>query len=654
MLNKHQAAAVRHLNTPLLVLSGAGCGKTRVIVEKMLHIVNSHFCQPDHLYAITFTNKAAKEMQQRLAKRYVQADLINISTFHALGLRLLKSEVKHTGLLPGFSILDPSECTQIIQELVPKGLKKNVVYDIQWQISDWKNAGLKPADATSNNPLNQDIYRRYLEYMQSINAVDFDDLIAMSLWLLQGNETVRKRWQNQVSYLLVDEYQDTNACQYQLIKQLTANNQGLTCVGDDDQSIYGWRGARPENLQLLANDFPTLEVVKLEQNYRSTSTILKAADAVVQHNPHPFKKTIWSDLGEGDLIDLSSHDSIEEEAEHIATAIHFSIQHNHHQAGDYGILYRSNRQARTIEQALRRFNIPYHISGGRSFFDYTEIKDLMAYLRLLTNPFDNAAFLRVINTPRRGIGMQTVKHIAHSAKLSNRSFFHFISQAKLDEHFEPRMAAKLHDFQRMIANFCQSKLTADVILSQLLNQTDYLNWVEHNTANQVAKVNKRKLITDFVRWVNAICKNKPTDLEELVSYLTLQTDSNDDDTQGVALMTLHAAKGLEFNQVFLIGIEEGLLPHSSSLEEAEDQSEALAEERRLMYVGMTRAQNKLTISYVKKRKSKHPTQQQTSTGPSRFIDEIPAEFMMAPDNPAHKAKTKQNFAALKAQLNQNP
>ncbi|KAA3638300.1 MAG: ATP-dependent DNA helicase Rep [Proteobacteria bacterium] len=652
MLNQAQAAAVRHLSSPLLVLSGAGCGKTRVIVEKMLHIMATGFCPPEQLYAITFTNKAAKEMQQRLAQRYQHADLIHVSTFHALGLRLLKTEVKHTALHAGFSILDPSECIQVLQELVPKGLKKQVLYDIQWQISDWKNAGIKPTDVSSRNPLNQDIYRRYLSYMSSINAVDFDDLIAMSLWLLQGNEVVRQRWQNKVAYLLIDEYQDTNACQYQLIKQLTADNQALTCVGDDDQSIYGWRGARPENLQLLAADFATLKVVKLEQNYRSTSHILKAADAVVQHNPHPYMKTIWSNLGEGDLIDINCFDSVEEEAEHIATAIHYSIKQGHHQAADYGILYRSNRQARTIEQALRHHHIPYHISGGRSFFDYIEIKDIMAYLRLLTNPHDNTAFLRIINTPRRGIGMQTVKQIAQLANQSNRSFFQFIAQAKLSNHFEARTADKLQAFHHMINDFMHSQLPANQLIHRLISHIDYHNWVQHNTANQVAKSNKRKLITDFLRWVDAICQNNSTDLTDLVSQLTLQTDHNDDGSNGVALMTLHAAKGLEFKRVFMIGVEEGLLPHANSLEEAEDKNQALAEERRLMYVGMTRAQHKLTISYVNKRKRRQDYDRPIY-GPSRFIEEIPEQFVMAPNSPAQKTKNKQHFAALKAQLNHN-
>lgn len=649
MLNQHQDAAVRHLCSPLLVLSGAGCGKTRVIVEKMLHIVNSGFCDPENLYAITFTNKAAREMQQRLSQRYQQSSLIHISTFHALGLHLLKTEVKHTNLHSGFSILDPSECNRILQDLVPRGLKKQLVYELQWQISEWKNAGLKPADVYSQNPLNRAIYQRYIDYMNSINAVDFDDLIARSLWLLQDNESIQQRWQKKIAYLLVDEYQDTNACQYQLIKALTAHHRGLTCVGDDDQSIYGWRGARPENLALLADDFEDLTLIKLEQNYRSTATILKAADAVVQNNPHPFSKTIWSDLGEGELIDIRTFDSAQQEAEQIASDIQFALQNGHHSAGDYGILYRSNRQARLLEQALRRQQIPYHISGGRSFFDYTEIKDLMAYLRLLANPQDNTAFLRIINTPRRGLGMQTIKHIAERAGQTQKPFFAFISQTKLSHHFEARVAQKLQAFQQMMSGLMQSKQSAEKIFAQLINHIDYLNWAQHNTANQAAKITKRKLITDFMRWIDALCAHKHVSVDDLVGFLSLQNEPDENSKTGVALMTLHAAKGLEFEQVYMIGVEEGLLPHANCLEEADDKTAALAEERRLMYVGMTRAQSKLTLSYVTQRKQRH-NQERITVGPSRFIAEIPEKFIMTADSATHKAKTKQNFAALKARL----
>ncbi len=654
MLNPPQAKAVRSLHKPLLVLAGAGCGKTRVIIEKMIHIINTKYCDPDQLYAITFTNKAAKEMQQRISKRLPNSEQIRISTFHALGLQILKSETKYTGLRSGFSILDPSESTKIIQELVPRGIKKHLIAELQWQISSWKNAGLRPAQVNTNVPLNRDIYQQYLNYMRHINAVDFDDLIAMSLWLLEDNDEVQTRWQQKIAYLLVDEYQDTNACQYQLLKRLTGCNPHITCVGDDDQSIYGWRGAQPENLGLLAVDFDNLQVIKLEQNYRSTETILKAANAVVQHNPHSFEKSIWSDLGNGELIELSHYDSIEDEAEQIAVAIDFRIQQKHAHYTDFALLYRSNQQAKYIEQAFRKRNIPYHISGGRSFFDYAEIKDLMAYLRLLVNPRDNSAFLRVINTPKRGIGMHTIKRISQLSKLRNLSFFQACSQNDLSSHIDPVIATKIHHFSEMINALSCSRSPAEHIVNQLLTQTDYINWVQHSANNQLAKINKTKLITDFVKWISAICNSQPTRLDDLINYLSLQTSQDEDQQQGVALMTLHAAKGLEFKQVYLIGVEEGILPHSNSMDEADNPQQALEEERRLMYVGMTRAKHKLHISYVKRRKRKHPSQEKIATGPSRFLKEIPAEFVLTANSPEHKQKTKQNFAALRAELNQSP
>jgi len=654
VLNSPQAEAVRSLDNPLLVLAGAGCGKTRVIIEKMIHIMQIKFCRPEQLYAITFTNKAAKEMQKRISKRLPNSEQICISTFHALGLQILKSETKHSGLRPGFSILDPGESSKIIQELVPRGIKKHLISELQWQISSWKNAGFRPSEISTTVPLNRDIYRQYLAYMNHINAVDFDDLIALSLWLLQDNPDVKARWQKKIAYLLVDEYQDTNACQYQLLKCLTDCGSHITCVGDDDQSIYGWRGAQPENLGLLAADFKNLQVIKLEQNYRSTETILKAANAVVQHNPHPFEKSIWSDLGSGELIAISSYDSIEEEAEQIATAIDFSTQHKHAQHTDFALLYRSNQQAKFIEQAFRKRNIPYHISGGRSFFDYAEIKDLMAYLRLLVNPRDNSAFLRVINTPKRGIGMHTIKRISQISKLRNLSFLQTCNQSDLSNQLDPKIAAKVRHFSDMITTLSRSRLPAETVLNQLLAQTDYINWIQHSANNQLAKINKTKLITDFVKWINAICNKQTTQLDDLINILSLQTNHDEEQQQGVALMTLHAAKGLEFKQVYLIGVEEGILPHSNSMDEADDPQQALEEERRLMYVGMTRAKSKLHISYVKKRKRKHPGQEKIATGPSRFIKEIPAEFIQTANSPERKQKIKQNFAALRAQLNQNP
>ncbi len=657
MLNPQQQQAVELTHRPLLVLAGAGCGKTRVITEKMAHLVGSGFCAPERLFAITFTNKAAKEMQARAMKLVAGGELLNISTFHALGLRLLQQEIKHTAFHRGFSILDTSECQKVIQGLLPKGIKRDVVNQLQWQISGWKNAALKPDEVDSTVPMAIEIYQQYLNYMQAINAMDFDDLILQPLWLLQQESNVLSKWQQQIQYMMVDEYQDTNASQYQLLRMLMGGGDHLTCVGDDDQSIYGWRGAQTENLQLLQQHFPRLQVIKLEQNYRSNSTILDAANAVIKHNPHPFEKKIWSDLGTGESIQILSYPNAETEAQQVVADISFQKKVNHKNYQDFAILYRSNHQAKLLEQELRISNLPYQMSGGRSFFDYSEIKDLMAYIRLLSNPRDNAAFLRVINTPKRGIGMQTVQQVSTLAKRHNQCFFIACTQPELMASLSAQAQQKIKSFVQIIKSHQQMQQSAEQVVSSLVAQLDYLNWVNISANNKTAKLNKVKLVKDFLKWINALGQKQSMTMDELMNYLSLQT-SQDDETQedAVRMMTLHAAKGLEFEHVYLVGVEEGILPHANSLADADTENTAVEEERRLMYVGITRAMQRLKISYVKKRKKRFPgAAEEEAFGPSRFLDEIPVELTSGHPSAQvseaeQKAHNKKNFAALKAML----
>jgi len=657
VLNPQQQAAVEKTDQPLLVLAGAGCGKTRVITEKMAHLVNQGLCEPHRLFAITFTNKAAKEMKQRAMSMVSSGDQLNISTFHALGLRLMQQEIAHTGFMRGFSILDASECQKVIQELLPTGIKKELANQLQWQISGWKNKGWRPDQVETTVPMAAEVYQHYLDYMLSINAMDFDDLILQPLWLLMKQPEVLQRWRQHIGYLMVDEYQDTNTSQYQLVRQLMGQGSHLTCVGDDDQSIYGWRGAQIENLSLLQRDFPQLAVVKLEQNYRSSSTILNAANAVIKNNPHPFEKKIWSDLGEGELIHLTPYLSAEEEAEQVITDILFQRKVHHKNYQDYAILYRSNHQAKLMEQALRMNNVPYQMSGGRSFFDYAEIKDLMAYIRLLSNPKDNAAFLRVINTPKRGIGMQTVKQISQQAKRHNQTFFVACQNPDVLASLPTQAQQKIRDFVRIIKHHQQEKRSAEQVVASLVREIDYLNWVNLSANNKMAKINKSKLVRDFLKWIEAIGGKDHLAMEDLLNYLSLQTNQDDEEGEdAVRMMTLHAAKGLEFEHVYLIGVEEGILPHANSMAEADDENEAIEEERRLMYVGITRAMRQLKISYVKKRKRKfQPEDSEEVFGPSRFLDEIPEELLAgarqnAPSEAEQKENNRKNFAALKAML----
>ncbi len=657
MLNQPQQQAVNLVDKPLLVLAGAGCGKTRVITEKMAHLVNRGYCRPEGVYAITFTNKAAKEMKSRAMKMVQGGELLNISTFHALGLRLLQQEIKHTKFQRGFSILDTSECQKVIQGLLPKGLKKDVSNQLQWQMSGWKSAALKPHEVESQVPMAVEVYGTYLDYMVSINAMDFDDLILQPLWLLQEQQDVLQRWQQKIQYMMVDEYQDTNGSQYTLLRQLMGSGKHLTCVGDDDQSIYGWRGAQAENLQLLQQDFSELKVIKLEQNYRSNTTILDAANAVIQHNPHPFEKKIWSDLGQGEPIQILSYPNAETEAQQVVADINFHKQVNHKNFADFAILYRSNHQAKLIEQELRISNLPYQMSGGRSFFDYSEIKDLMAYIRLLVNPKDNAAFLRVINTPKRGIGMQSIQQISAASKKTGQSMFITCLQPGLISGLGDAAQTRVKAFVNMMQQHQGMKSSAEQVMASLIKQIDYLNFVSLSANNKLAKINKTKLVQDFIKWVNALGKKQHMPLDELLNFLSLQTNQEEDASEdAIRMMTLHAAKGLEFEHVYLIGVEEGILPHANSLADAEVENSAVEEERRLMYVGMTRAMQQLKISYVKKRKKRFPEEKTpAAAGPSRFLDEIPHQLTsghpgIKRSEEEQKVSNKKNFAALKAML----
>ncbi|WP_395377795.1 ATP-dependent helicase [Marinicella sp. W31] len=659
MLNSQQRAAVDYAASPLLVLAGAGCGKTRVITEKIAHLVRHHGIDPSKIFAITFTNKAAKEMRERVATLVNEPEQLQVSTFHALGLLILQTDIRHTPYQYGFSILDSSETHKILQELLPAGIKKDTVYQLQWQISTWKNAGLMPADIEDGPPLLRDTYLHYQKYMQDINALDFDDMILQPLQLLTKHQEVLLRWQGRVGYMLVDEYQDTNASQYKLLKLLVGKQGNLTCVGDDDQSIYGWRGAQPENLQLLSQDFPGLKVINLEQNYRSSKNILAAAHGLIEHNPHPFEKKIWSDLGQGDLIRVNDFDTAEQEAMQIAADIEYKRMSLKLNYGDFAVLYRSNHQARIFEQVFRSQQVPYHLSGGRSFFDFAEIRDLMAYLRLLVNPQDNSAVLRIINTPKRGIGGQTVQQLATLAQQLKISLLSACGQAAVVKQLPKTVQQKVSDFHNMIHQHQHMKASPDHVFKSLLTAMDYLSWVSATANQKQNKHNKTKLVKDFLKWIDALCVKHADSLPDLLNTLALQNSQEDEQPDEVVrLMTLHAAKGLEFPHVYLVGLEEGILPHRNSLDEEEtddQESHQVQEERRLLYVGITRAMRGLHLSYVKRRPQRFQTDEILINGPSRFLDEIPQQYLSGygpeEEKPeTEKTSTKDHLATLRAML----
>ena len=623
---------MRHIDGPLLVLAGAGSGKTRVIAHKIEHLIKQREVPPERISAITFTNKAAREMRERVSTLLPRkAKGPWISTFHTLGLRIMRAECAALGYRPGFSILDSGDCANLLADLMRRDQPGSdiSVYEIQNHISGWKYALIPPdkvvnTDFTPAQKLALRCYGPYCEALRAFNAVDFDDLIIAPVELLQRDEEVLERWRERIDYLLVDEYQDTNLSQYELVRLLAGGHQRLTVVGDDDQSIYAWRGARPENMVQLANDFPTLKVVKLEQNYRCSGIILKAANSLIANNPHIYPKTLWCDHGFGDKIRVVSRASEHDEVEWLANDIlHRRLVHSL-RFGDFAVLMRSNHQARLFEHAFRERAIPYVVSGGRSFFDFTEIKDCVCYLRLLANPSDNNALLRVINTPRRAIGPATVKILVEVAATGNGS----LAEAALDSEFAARVSPLtlkrtrafvewLNDFQRQ-----HGESSPPEAFAQLLADVGYDDWLEQTAETPTDAERKRNNVAELAKWIKRIHEAEESrTTADVVAALTLfdiaDRKDDDQDSDAVALTTLHAAKGLEYPHVYMAGFEENLLPHRNSIA-----LDTIEEERRLAYVGITRAQRTLSLSFCRSRKRFGQTE---TVEPSRFLAELPQD-----------------------------
>ncbi len=630
-LNPLQREAVQYVTGPLLVLAGAGSGKTRVITYKISHLIGSHGVAPDTIAAITFTNKASREMQARLtALRKLDARARPwISTFHTLGLRILKEEVVAAGLRPGFTIFDARDSENAIADIARRtfGTTAFDVNLLQQRISGFKNALSAPDEVGqlgNDDPVGRaarQIYPEYQRTLTAFNTVDFDDLIALPSRILKVHDVLRLKWQARIRWLLVDEYQDTNAAQYELVRLLVGSAGRVTVVGDDDQSIYAWRGARPENLATLAKDYPSLKVIKLEQNYRSVGVILKAANQLISHNPHVFEKRLWSDKGYGDKIRVAGAADEFSEAEMVVNQIHHQRVIHGTPFADFAILFRSNHQARIFESALRERAIPYVLSGSRSFFDASEIKDLLCYLRVLVNPADDSALLRVINTPRRGLGASSVELLVQTAAVVGRNLRDTLDTDAFASRASARIAKLASEFGSWLRAFERRAVdeSPGALLRQLLSDIGYQDWLEASSDTPEDATRRWQNVGELVEWIDRLEKQGGATLAEVVSALTLQDimDRKDDDTprDSLSLMTLHAAKGLEFPQVFLVGFEENILPHRSSIE-----AETIEEERRLAYVGITRAQQKLTLSYARSRRRYGKTE---DCSPSRFLEELP-------------------------------
>lgn len=631
-LNTPQQRAVTHLGSPLLVLAGAGSGKTRVITSKIAWLIKERAVNPADITAVTFTNKAAREMKQRVLQMFGESDSLKgltVSTFHSLGMQIVRRQAKELGLKPGFSIIDPRDVSTVISELLRADLTQNkdLVERVARRISHWKNIGMTPEQASLDpiDPITiaaSTIYPNYQRYLCACNSIDLDDLIYLPIRVFFEHEEVLRHWQLRVRHLLVDEYQDTNGVQYQLVRMLARDGNRLTVVGDDDQSIYAWRGAQPQNLALLNNDFPNLAVIKLEQNYRSCARILNVANSLIQHNQRSFKKSLWSSLGQGDPVRIFSADNEQIEAERTVSAImrhQFRHQSKH---GDFAILYRSNHQARGLEIRLREMRIPYRISGGSSFFDRSEIRDLMAYLRLLTNPSDDSAFLRIVNTPRRGVGATSLEKLAATAKQKNQSLFTTLLDPQLQRILKTTQANTLLLFAQKMTEFADSLQTSDPTdtIREMLDYLRYESWLKQTCDLEVAtkRWQNIELMLQWLESTNRFAETERT-LAELIGEMILNDkldqEQEQENTNQVNLMTLHAAKGLEFPHVFIVGVEEGILPHRVSVDEGSDQ-----EERRLFYVGITRAMHSLTLSYAEKRTR---FGKKIECEPSRFLRELP-------------------------------
>lgn len=635
MLNPQQMAAVTYTEGPLLVLAGAGSGKTRVITQKIAWLIEQCGYIPQSICAVTFTNKAANEMRERVnhilpaSKRHG----LQVATFHTLGLKIIRRHVTLCGLKTGFSIFDTEDCLQVLRNFVPPGrvAEKAWLQKLQQCISGWKNALLTP-DVVLKQIIDDpimleaaDIYPHYQATLKSYNAVDFDDLISLPVQLLQEHGSVRDFWQKKIRHLLIDEYQDSNISQYILVQLLTGAYQQFTVVGDDDQSIYAWRGAKPENLSQLQADYPQLKIIKLEQNYRSTGRILYAANQLIANNPHLFDKKLWSDLGEGELLRVVCCNDEQHESEQVIADLISHKLRNGAQFRDYAILYRGNHQSRVFEKILRSHSIPYFISGGESWFAKSEVRDIFAYLKLLCNEADNAAFLRIINTPKRGIGDSTLDALSEYASQRGLPLYACCDNLAFKTIIMEKIWGELQVFKTWMETIKQQLTMQPVaaVLKKMIEDIGYEAFIYAQSDTPAKAQRRMDNVWELLAWVEKLMEKKPDktlkDIVNTMILIDLLENSNQSTMDTVQLMTLHAAKGLEFPHVYLVGMEEDLLPHRTSIEQ-----DHIEEERRLAYVGITRAQKTLCMTLARRRKSGGEIK---DCQPSRFLAELPEESL---------------------------
>ena len=655
-LNPRQDEAKKYVSGPCLVLAGAGSGKTGVICQKIAYLIQKCGYKARNIAAVTFTNKAAREMKERVAKM-LGRDLtrgLTVSTFHSLGLDIVRREIKTLGYKPGFTLFDDQDTIALLKELTEKELDgdKDLLSKLQMMISNWKNDLLLPDQVLkqagdADTALYAEFYQRYYQHMKAYNALDFDDLILIPTLLLKHYPEVRARWQKKIQYMLVDEYQDTNASQYELVKLITGERGRLTVVGDDDQSIYSWRGAKPQNLVLLGQDYPNLKLIKLEQNYRSSGRILHCANILIANNPHVYDKALFSEHDYGVPLRVVQTRNEEHEVERVVGELigHRFMNKSHYK--DYAILYRGNHQSRLLEKALMTNRIPYKISGGTSFFSRAEIKDIMAYLRLLVNPDDDNAFLRICNVPKRELGPATLEKLGNYANKRQISMFAASFEFGLEQTLTGRALVNLQKFTRWIVETADNAERGDTpaVLRSMIREMNYEDYLYDSSPSGKAAEMRMKNVTQLFSWVTQMLEgdelDEPMTLPQVVSRLTLrdmmERNEEEEFSDQVQLMTLHASKGLEFPYVFLIGMEEGLLPHQSSIDE-----DNVEEERRLAYVGVTRAKRELICTYARERRQFGEV---SRTEPSRFLYEMPQDDLNWENERAPKSQEQKQQTA---------
>lgn len=657
-LNPQQLEAVRTTHGPVLILAGAGTGKTRVITARIMYLLSQGVAS-EKILAVTFTNKAANEMRSRVSGARENKKGVTLCTFHALCLRILRRDIEKLGYKSNFSIYDESDQLGLLRKIITRLTSQNEKLDpaaASSFISKVKN--LRHPVAPSESNLKSAVFHRYQEALKTYNAVDFDDLLILAVRLLTEFRDVQEYWQQKHEFVMVDEFQDTNRLQLDLVLLLAGTHRNVCVVGDDDQSIYSWRGAEISNILEFERHFPSPTIITLEQNYRSTNSILGTANSVILHNPRRRPKALWSDNGEGQPVRIVSIPDDREEASYVVGEIQKQKLTEECRWTDFAVIFRMNAQSRLIEENLRRLHIPYRLVGGRSFFERREVKDLLAYLACIVNPEDDVSLLRIINTPARGIGASTIELAIQESNAANTSVFETLQSETFQNLLSLRTLGGIRKFTDLIDGY-ETKIAQPLTdlartVEELLTEIDYFQDLRRTSKTPEESLNREENVRELVRAISDYQGRSSDGLSGFLAEAVLDNDRDDrqdENTDGVTLITFHAAKGLEFNHVFLVGLEEGILPHSRSKLEGN-----LDEERRLFYVGITRAKRSLTISHCSNRlKYGSPV----PCHPSVFLKNLDTRFTEVVDfqevtnKPAGEQTARQHFARMRELLGGN-